>query len=406
MKAKTVHGAALPYTVIGEGRPAVLLVHGFLDGASIWFDVATRLNEAGIAVAAVDLPGMGGSDAEPDQISLDAYAQAVASVVDALAGEIVLVGQSMGAQVAELVAQHRPDAIKGLVLLTPVPLAGVGASDDAVAPFRSAGGQADVLRGQRQALSHQLSDDALESLAKLGLQVRPDVVARLVDVWNSGHAAGRSPSTFAGPVLVIRGASDPFVTNDMATAIADRFQHSKLETVADAGHWAHVERPAEVAAQVRGVVEALGLAGVTDDTTAADWRAAFSQKSRTAFGQVLSADVIFEAVALLKPVHGRENAQRVLEAGSQVYKSLTFTNQTMAGNKQYVEWVAEAHEGVKFDGITILTRDESGAIAHIAIHHRPMEAAIFFSRKMGRTLNEVLGPGYFLEEETTQGDAV
>jgi hypothetical protein len=67
--------------------------------------------------------------------------------------------------------------------------------------------------------------------------------------------------------------------------------------------------------------------------------------------------------------------------------------------------VADTPEGVKFDGITILTRDEDGTIAHIAIHHRPMEAAISFSRKMGKALKGVLGPGYFLEDDDAQGEA-
>ncbi len=397
--------AALPTKIYGEGRPVALLVHGFLDAGQIWSAVADNLSGAGITTATIDLPGMGGSDAEPDSISLDAYARDVASVVDSIGGELVIVAQSMGAQVAELVARLRPAAVKGLVLLTPVPLAGVGAPDEVVAPFRSSGGQADVQRQQRTALSHNLSDDRLDMLVKLGLLVRPDVVARLVDVWNGGHEAGRSKSDFPGPVLVIRGASDPFVTEDIASVVTDHFEHGVLETVAEAGHWAHVEQPVEIARLVASMVRGVCLAGGEAHASAADWRSAFAKKTQSAFGQAFAADVVIEAVTLIKPVQGRENVQRVMEAASKIYSSLTFTDQTSAGNKQYIEWTAEAHEGVKFAGITILTRDDEGAVAHVAIHHRPMEAAIFFSRKMGQTLKPVLGPGYFLEEEDTQGEA-
>nr|WP_180166597.1 alpha/beta hydrolase [Stenotrophomonas sp. SbOxS2]NYT99449.1 alpha/beta hydrolase [Stenotrophomonas sp. SbOxS2] len=396
--------AALPTNVCGEGRPVALLIHGFLDAGQIWSEVAENLSGEGITTAAIDLPGMGGSEAEPESISLDSYAQDLASVVDSIDGELVIVAQSMGAQVAELVARLRPAAVKGLVLITPVPLAGVGAPDEVVAPFRSSGGQADIQRQLRTALSHGLSDDRLDMLATLGLLVRPDVVARLVDVWNGGHETGQSKSDFPGPVLVIRGASDTFVTEDIASLVTDHFEHGVLETVAEAGHWAHVEQPAEIARLVASLIRSVGLAGGEVHASAADWRSAFAKKTQTAFGQALAANVVLEAVTLIKPVQGRENVQRVMETGSKIYSSLTFTDQSSAGNKQYLEWTAEAHEGMKFAGITILTRDDDGAIAHIAIHHRPMEAAIFFSKKMGQTLKPLLGPGYFLESEDAQGE--
>jgi pimeloyl-ACP methyl ester carboxylesterase len=59
---------------------------------------------------------------DPGPFSLDRLAQAVASVVEAVGRFTVLVGHSMGAQIAELVARTRPRPIAGLVLLTPVPL--------------------------------------------------------------------------------------------------------------------------------------------------------------------------------------------------------------------------------------------------------------------------------------------
>ncbi len=86
-----------------------------------------------------------------------------------------------------------------------------------------------------------------------------------------------------------------------------------------------------------------------------------------------------------------------MEAASQVYASLSFKDSATAGAKQYVEWEAAAHEGVAFRGVTILTRDVEGRIAHVAIHHRPMEAAIFFSKTLGRRLEDVVPPGHFLD---------
>ena len=108
-------------------RPIVVFVHGFLDAAKVWETVQARLGAAGISTRALDLPGMGGTPSDSASISLDSYADAVGSVVKTLGAPVTLVGHSMGAQVAELVALRYADLVEGIVLVTPVPLAGVRA---------------------------------------------------------------------------------------------------------------------------------------------------------------------------------------------------------------------------------------------------------------------------------------
>ena len=83
---------------------------------------------------------MGETADDPGPFSLDRLAQAVASVVDAVSRSTVLVGHSMGAQVAELVTRMRPREIAGLVLLTPVPLGGLAVPEGAATALRKSGG--------------------------------------------------------------------------------------------------------------------------------------------------------------------------------------------------------------------------------------------------------------------------
>jgi hypothetical protein len=89
-----------------------------------------------------------------------------------------------------------------------------------------------------------------------------------------------------------------------------------------------------------------------------------------------------------------------MSAASKIYKSLEFTKDVSAGNKQFLEWVAEAHAGVKFRGVTVLTRDATGSIVHAAIHHRPMPTAMFFSQLLGNSLRGVIDPEHFLFERS------
>ena len=112
-----------------------------------------------------------------------------------------------------------------------------------------------------------------------------------------------------------------------------------------------------------------------ENSSAHYWTDAFARRTAEGFAEVFADNIVLEATILVSPVQGRENVKQVMLAASKIYKSLEFTNAVSAGNKQFLEWVAEAHAGVKFRGVTVLTRDATGSILHAAIHHRPMRAA-------------------------------
>ena len=152
-----------------------------------------------------------------------------------------------------------------------------------------------------------------------------------------------------------------------------------------------------LAARGEGTVEA---SMTRDNSSAGDWQDAFTTRTAAGFAEAFAEDIILEATTLTRPVQGREQVKVVMAAASQLYKSLEFTDTATVGAKQYLEWVAEAHAGVKFSGVTVLTRDTTGSIVHVAIHHRPMEAAIFFSETMGKSLRGALAPTYFLNAHT------
>jgi len=139
-----------------------------------------------------------------------------------------------------------------------------------------------------------------------------------------------------------------------------------------------------------------------DSSNAGDWKGAFAKRTAAGFAEAFAEDIVLEATTLNRPVQGHEKVKVVMAAASQLYKSLEFTDTATVGTKQYLEWVAEAHAGVKFSGVTVLTRDTTGSIVHVAIHHRPMEAAIFFSETMGKSLRSVLDPTYFLNEHAAR----
>jgi pimeloyl-ACP methyl ester carboxylesterase len=240
------------------GAPTALLIHGFLDDATVWSGVVDAI--AGeVATVSYDLPGFGtrGSDAGARSVTLEQLAAEACALVDEIDGPVVVVGQSLGSQIAELVAAARADRVAGLVLLTPVPLGGTRLPADVVAGFRAVGGDREAQRRSRAQLSPHLDDDQLDRLADLGAVVDADVAAHYVDVWNDGIADAPATSAFAGPVLIIRGGADGFVTEQLIDAIAGRFDGAEVHVIDQGGHWLHVEYPGAVAAVVLDFTDAV-----------------------------------------------------------------------------------------------------------------------------------------------------
>jgi pimeloyl-ACP methyl ester carboxylesterase len=245
------------------GEPTLLLIHGFLDDASVWEGLVDAL--AGeIATVRYDLPGFGtrsGSIADACGTTVESLAAEAGHILEGIVGPVIVVGQSLGTQVAELVAAHRSDQVLGLVLLTPVPLGGTQLPDEVVAPFGALGGDRLAQRRVRAELSPHLGEEQLDRLADVGAVVAVDVTAHYVDVWNYGARNAPATSAFGGPVLIIRGGADGFVTRDLVDAISPRFVEPDVKVIDDGGHWVHVEYPGSVATMILDFTDA--IVGVT-----------------------------------------------------------------------------------------------------------------------------------------------
>jgi pimeloyl-ACP methyl ester carboxylesterase len=239
--------------------PTALLIHGFLDDASVWDDVVDSL--AGeIGAVRYDLPGFGmrsGSVAEACSATLESLAAEAGDIVSGIEGPVIVVGQSLGTQVAELVAAQHSDHVHGLVLLNPVPLGGTHLPDEVVAPFGALGGDRVAQRSLRAELSPHLSEEQLDRLADLGAPVAADAIAHYVDVWNNGVRNAPATSAFGGPVLIIRGGADGFVTQQLVDAISARFVEPDVTVIDEGGHWLHVEYPGSVAAMILDFTDAV-----------------------------------------------------------------------------------------------------------------------------------------------------
>ena len=375
------------------GAPTLLFIHGFLDDATVWDGVIASL--AGkVDTVRYDLPGFGtraGSVADPRDLTIESLAAEAGEILTGLDTPVIVVGQSLGTQLAELVAADHAERVDGLVLLTPVPLGGTRLPDEAVAPFRALGGDLQAQRVARSQLSPDLNEQQLERLAQIGGSASPDVVARYVDVWNDGVKDAPAVSAFTGPLLVIRGGADAFVTEHLLGTISPRFPQARVRVIDRGGHWLHVEYPDETAAMILAFSDA-----IADGKRAAGWRRGFAQQSQTTFADEFADDIVLEASTLVKPVQGKERAATVLAAASSIYESLEFTAEAHNKSTTYLQWRATAFGGMDINGVTVLQRDARGKVVAAAIHHRPLEAVLRFSAEVRDQLAGVIPADHFL----------
>jgi 2-succinyl-6-hydroxy-2,4-cyclohexadiene-1-carboxylate synthase len=232
--------------------PRLVLVHGFTQTGRSWAAIAADL-AVDHEVVTVDAPGHGASAP-----AVGGLADGAEALVDA-AGPGVYIGYSMGARYVLRAALARPDAIRAAVLLGANPgiedaaeRSARRASDEALAAAVEADGvDAFLERWLAQPLFASLPSSAADvadrrrnTAAGLASSLRVAGTGAEPDVWTDLGRIGQ-------PLLVLAGADDAkFVAigRRLAAAVG---ANARFETVAAAGHAAHLEQPAAFVAIVR-----------------------------------------------------------------------------------------------------------------------------------------------------------
>lgn len=114
-------GASLIAERRGDPQAAltVVLIHGIGMGRKVFGDLVLHLQDHALVVA-VDLPGYGDAPEPPRTPTMERMADLVAAYLRHLdRGPVVLLGHSMGTQVATEVAVRHPETVGRLVLVAP-----------------------------------------------------------------------------------------------------------------------------------------------------------------------------------------------------------------------------------------------------------------------------------------------
>lgn len=261
------------------GAPRVLALHGWLDNAASFVPLAAHLR--GIELVAPDLPGHGRSAhlAPGADYSFAAAVHAVLDIADALGWDrFSLLGHSMGAGIASLVAAGAPERVRRLVAIEALgalaeePERTAARLRDAVASTRALAGKrlrlfpdiALAVRARMQGVTGSaLSEPAARLLVERGL-------APVQGEGETGGLAWSSDPRLTLPTMMrlteaqvrdlIRGIGcptrvihadppQPYLPEPLRSERAALLPRGEL-VVLPGGHHLHMERPADVAAAI------------------------------------------------------------------------------------------------------------------------------------------------------------
>lgn len=249
----TAGGVRIRLSEAGAGRP-VVLVHGNFASRRWWYEQLGS-PPPGLRLLAPDLPNFGASQPLPGAIGMDAYAAALASLLDTLKLERpLLVGHSMGAAVVERLVLARPGATTGLLLVNGPPPAGLPRSEEHYALLAG-------LVGRREALRAALDPMCATRKPAFWDQLIDDALAMREDAYDgNARTLGRevlpaAPASPAIPVAVLHGALDPLITPEMALATSRHWPGSRRTTWNEVGHSPQLEAPARFGERLAAFAE-------------------------------------------------------------------------------------------------------------------------------------------------------
>jgi pimeloyl-ACP methyl ester carboxylesterase len=228
------------YTVAGGDGPPIVLVHGFGVSGGYMLPLARVLAESR-SVLVPDLPGHGRSGRTSGAWGIPQMARVLGTWLETMGvREPILVANSMGCQVATMLAVTRPSLVGGLVLISPT-----------VDPAR---------RSKRQQLFGLLRAAAREPSSMTRLALTDAMGAdprRLASVARSvieDPIENRLPLV-QQPTIVIHGEADTLIGMEWAERVAALLPRGRLVVVPDATHVVHYTRPEVVAELVEALVE-------------------------------------------------------------------------------------------------------------------------------------------------------
>lgn len=242
------NGVRIQYTDYGGSGSTIILLHGLMGRASTWENTINFLKPKH-RVIALDQRGHGFSDKPTSDYSRQAFVNDVIAVIEFLnLREVTVIGHSLGALNAWVLAARRPDLVKALILGDMTSNTTKYKFNDQWAewfrnwpiPFQS-------IQAIRQyfAVHNRPSDFFMESFEEKEDGYYPmfkfeDILSIREDFENHDYSSELKSITC--PTLVVRGGNSEY-TREEIEYVASQIQSGEYVEIPSAGHFIHYDQP-------------------------------------------------------------------------------------------------------------------------------------------------------------------
>jgi pimeloyl-ACP methyl ester carboxylesterase len=252
---RTIDGSRLRLIDSGSGTP-VVFIHGIGATLYSWRHTLPPVLAAGYRVVAFDNRGFGFSELPAHGYHNADYVRLVVALLDSLGiASAVLVGHSMGGEIAAEVALMHPDRVRGLVLIGS---AGYGMRWPGVlkiARWPFVGGLVTTFRGRwvtRRILRSTYADPSKVTEADVDQYYAPvtqkgfgRALRGVLREFRFDSLGGRLGQVQA-PTLILWGDGDRWIPARDGVRLSRELPRSELIVLARSGHAAHEETPDRV----------------------------------------------------------------------------------------------------------------------------------------------------------------
>lgn len=240
------------YRKSGTGDPLVIL-HGLFGSSDNWQTFAKSISEL-YQVITLDLRNHGLS---PHEDAFD-YALIAGDILETLddlqLSQVFLLGHSLGGKAAAFFALKYPDRIKKLVIIDIAPKAYPPHHEIYFKTMRSM--DFDVISNRIEAdvwMQRDITDAAIRQFLLKNL-VRDEQgrfrwrfnLEALYRHYDEINVAITSAVPFFKPCLFIRGAKSSYIQPGDTDTIQSLFPNALIQTIPEAGHWVHADKPLEL----------------------------------------------------------------------------------------------------------------------------------------------------------------
>lgn len=243
------------YRVDGaKDHPALLLANSLGSDLRIWDEVAARL-AANYFVIRYDLRGHGLSEAPAGPYAAADLARDAVALLDALAiRETIICGVSVGGLIAQALALHHPERVRGLVLSdTGARIASAEAWQQRIDKVRAEGVESLVAMTMERWFAAGFRDRCPADVRGYSLMLRQSAADGYMGVCAALRDTDfrRSVGQIKKPTLVLCGAEDIATPPELGRELAGLIPGAQFSLIDGAAHLPCVEQPAAVAERMK-----------------------------------------------------------------------------------------------------------------------------------------------------------